>query len=96
MSDQEWHFRLHGDAFDLNGIADLFSDEATIVKDERDQMELVCDQPAEAGSQTCAVCRVLYDRWSRGKVEQREASRRIRRAKQRERSAPMWSDVIAD
>jgi hypothetical protein len=42
------------------------------------------------------VCRVLYDRWSRGKMEQREASRRIRRAKQRERSAPVWSDVIAD
>jgi hypothetical protein len=41
MSDQEWHFRLHGDAFDLNGIADLFSDEVSIVKDERDQLELI-------------------------------------------------------
>lgn len=54
----------------------------------------LCTHPAEPGQATCAICRVLYDRWARGKAEQREVSRRHRQIRQRERTAPVWSGLL--
>jgi hypothetical protein len=34
MNVHEWHFRLDGDQFDIKGIAELFTHEVKIIKDE--------------------------------------------------------------
>ena len=45
MKAQGWHFRLDGDEFDINGVAELFSDEVTTIKDENGRIYLVLDLP---------------------------------------------------
>jgi len=45
MNAQEWHFRLDGDEFDINGLTELFSDEVRIIKDGNGRTQIVMDLP---------------------------------------------------
>jgi hypothetical protein len=45
MDSREWHFRLAGDEFDINGVAELFGSEVKIIKDEHGQRQLVMELP---------------------------------------------------
>jgi hypothetical protein len=45
MNPLTWHFRLDGDASDINDITDLFSEEVRLVKDEIGKTHLVMELP---------------------------------------------------
>jgi len=45
MASCEWHFRLAGDQFDIDGVTELFGSEVKIIKDEHGQTELLMDLP---------------------------------------------------
>lgn len=42
---RRWHFRLAGDAFDINAVAGAFSEEAKFIKDDHDQTFMVLELP---------------------------------------------------
>jgi hypothetical protein len=45
MSAIEWHFRLDGNEFDIDGVTELFNDEVQIVKDGNGRKQLVMNLP---------------------------------------------------
>ncbi|HLJ49087.1 MAG TPA: hypothetical protein VKU01_23895 [Bryobacteraceae bacterium] len=55
MHTNEWHFRLDGEDFDIDGVAQIFGDEVKIIRQENGRMHLIMNLPFDASESRAAL-----------------------------------------